>query len=115
MLWPAALAASIALLVAVRGQLEKAHTALVLLLVVLGASAGGGWVLGLIVAGAAFLAFDYFLLPPYGTLVVAEPRDWLVLVAFLVTSVVAARLLSTAREEARAARARAAEVDRLAA
>ncbi len=114
-LWPAALVVAVALLVAVRGRLDKAHVALVLLLVVLGASAGGGWALGLAVAGAAFLAFDYFLLPPYGTLAIADPRDWFVLVAFLVTSVVAARLLSAAREEARLARARAAEVDRLAA
>ncbi len=109
------LAVAVGLLVAVRGRLEKAHDALVLLLVVLGASAGGGWALGLAVAGAAFVAFDYFLLPPYGTLAIADPRDWFVLVAFLITSVVAARLLSAAREEAAAARARAAEVDRLAA
>lgn len=114
-LWPAVLAGVVALLVAGRGQLDKAHVALVLLLVVLGASAAGGWALGLTIAGAAFLAFDFFLLPPYGTLAVADPRDWLVLVAFLVTSVVAARLLSAAREEALVARARTAEVDRLAA
>ena len=115
MLWPVVLAGVVALLVAGRGQLDKAHIALVLLLVVLGASAAGGWALGLVIAGAAFVAFDYFLLPPYGTLAIADPRDWLVLVAFLVTSVVAARLLSAARDEAAVARARTAEVDRLAA
>ena len=86
-----------------------------LLLVVLGASARGGRLLGLGISGLAFVAFDYWFLPPYGTLAVTDPRDWLVLIAFLVTSVVAARLLSAAREEARVAGARTAEVDRLAA
>jgi two-component system sensor histidine kinase KdpD len=57
--------------------------------------------------------FNWFFLPPYHTLVVADPLDWLVLVAFLATSAVAAQLLYAAQEEARVARLRTAEVDRL--
>ncbi len=114
-LWLAATAGVAAAMLPVRARLDKAHVALVFLLVVLGASASGGRALGLGVAGAAFLLFDWFFLPPYGTLVIADPLDWLVLVAFLATSAVAAQLLDRARREAEAARARAAEVDRLAA
>ena len=98
----------------VRPMLKEVHVALILLLVVLGASAAGGRVLGLAVAAVSFVIFDVLFLPPYNTLVVANPLDWLVLFAFLVTSVVAAQLLYRAQEEARAAHARAAEIDRLA-
>lgn len=101
-------------MLSVRPLLAEVHVALILLLVVLGASAGGGRVLGLASAGAAFVIFDVFFLPPYNTLVVANPLDWIVLLVFLTTSVVAAQLLYRAQEEARLAHERAAEIDRLA-
>lgn len=115
-----AAAAALALLLctvgmlAVRPMLAEVHVALLLLLVVLGASAAGGRVLGLACAAVAFVIFDVLFLPPYNTLVVANPLDWLVLFAFLATSVVAAELLYRAQEEARAAHERAEEIDRLA-
>ncbi|HKV50577.1 MAG TPA: ATP-binding protein [Gemmatimonadaceae bacterium] len=109
------LAATTAGMVAVRASLDKAHVALVFLLIVLGGSAFGGRVMGLVLAVVAFLLFDYLFLPPYGTIVVANPLDWLVLVAFLVTSVVATQLLSRAQERAEVASRHAAEVERLAA
>src|SRR5690348_18265305 len=99
-------------MVAVRPMLKEVHVALILLLVVLGASAAGGRILGLATAAGSFIVFDVLFLPPYNTLVVANPLDWIVLLAFLVTSVVAAQLLYRAQEEARLARARAAEIDR---
>jgi two-component system sensor histidine kinase KdpD len=95
-------------------MLKEVHVALILLLVVLGASAAGGRMLGLAMAAASFVVFDVLFLPPYNTLVVANPLDWIVLFAFLVTSVVAAQLLYRAQEEARTAHERAAEIDRLA-
>ncbi len=110
-----ALAVSTAGMVAVRSSLDKAHVALVFLLVVLGGSAFGGRVVGLVLAIGAFLLFDYLFLPPYGTVIVTNPLDWLVLVAFLLTSVVATQLLSRAQERAEVARRHAAEVERLAA
>jgi two-component system sensor histidine kinase KdpD len=88
--------------------------ALLFLLVVLGGSAAGGRLLGLTLAAAAFLAFDLGFLPPYNALRVADPLDWIVLLAFLVTGVVAAQLLERQRREAEIARARTAEIDRLA-
>jgi two-component system sensor histidine kinase KdpD len=110
-----ALAVSTAGMVAVRSSLDKAHVALVFLLIVLVGSAVGGRVLGLVLAVVAFLLFDYLFLPPYGTIVVTNPLDWLVMVAFLLTSVVATQLLSRAQERAEVARRHAAEVERLAA
>jgi two-component system sensor histidine kinase KdpD len=101
-------------MLALRTYLDKAHVALIFLLVVLGASGAGGRLLGMSVVAAAFVSFNFFFLPPYSTLVIANPLDWLVLVTFLATSVVAAQLLHRARGEAHEARERTAEVDRLA-
>jgi two-component system sensor histidine kinase KdpD len=99
----------------VRSSLDKAHVTLVYLLIVLAASAAGGRALGLTVASLAFLCFDFFFLVPYLTLTISNPLDWLVLVAFLITSVVAAQLLYRANATADDAMQRAIEVDRLAA
>jgi two-component system sensor histidine kinase KdpD len=112
-LWLVALGVGTAAMLAFRERLDKAHVALLLLLVPLGGSAAGGRSVGLGLAAASFLVFNWFFLPPYHTLVVADPLDWLVLVAFLATSAVAAQLLYAAQEEARVARLRTAEVDRL--
>src|SRR5262249_9099757 len=84
-------------------------------LVVQDGSARGGRPLGIALAGAAFICFDVFFLPPFGTLTIANPLNWLVLLAFLVTSILSAQLLYRAQAEADAARDRAAEVDRLSA
>ena len=93
------LVAAAAILFAFRVDLDKAHVALVFLLVVLASSASGGRVLGVAIAIVAFLIFDWFFLPPYSTLLVRNPLDWVVLVTFLITSLVAAELLYRARAE----------------
>ncbi len=113
--WLGALAAGTATMLYARDRLGPAHVALTYLLLVLGASARGGRALGVTVAVLAFGAFDVLFIPPYATFVVADPLDWLVLLAFLITSLVAAQLLYEAQAQAAAARARADEVDRLAA
>ncbi|NUR54911.1 MAG: DUF4118 domain-containing protein [Acidobacteria bacterium] len=112
--WFGALAATTGLLLALRDRLDKAHVALVFLLVVLGGSAAGGRLLGMTLAASAFVVFDVAFLPPYDQLRVAAPLDWIVLLVFLVTGLVAAELLERQRHEAEIARARTAEIDRLA-
>ncbi|MEO8620309.1 MAG: DUF4118 domain-containing protein, partial [bacterium] len=97
-----------------RERLDKAHIALAFLLVVLGGSSAGGRALGLSLSVSAFFAFNWVFLPPYYTFVIADPLDWLVLFAFLVTGIVAAQLLEWRRREAELARARADEIDQLA-
>ena len=114
LLWVVALLAATFGLLLFRARLDKAHVALVYLLVVLGASSAGGRTLGFSIAAAAFLAFNYVFLPPYYTLIINDPLDWLVLAVFLVTSVVATQLLYRANTTAETAMRRAAEVDRLA-
>lgn len=99
-IWPAVAAVVVALLVPLRGGLDKAHLALVFLLVVLGATVRGGRVQGIVMSVLTFGAFNYFFLPPYYTFRIANPLDWIVLFTFLATSVVTAQLLSRAAREA---------------
>ena len=98
-----------------RSRLNSAHIVLVYLLLVLGASAWGGRLLGVTLSLLAFLTFDWLFIPPYETLAIRDPFDWLVLATFLLTSLVAAQLLYKARAERVAAeRARVfREADRL--
>lgn len=114
-LWLGAFALATTAMFTFRAALDKAHFTLVYLLLVLGASSRAGRTLGLTLSVAAFLCLNFFFVPPYHALTVADPRDWLVLGAFLVTSAVAAQLLSRARSEAATAEQRAAEIDRLSA
>ncbi len=98
---------------ALRSDLGEAHTALTYLLLVLGGSATGGRALGLSLSVLSFLCFNFFLIPPYYTLAIAEPLSWLVLGAFLFTSMIATHLLDRAQRAAAEARQRADELDRL--
>jgi len=99
LVWIAVFALSVVVLRLFRGRVDKTHVVLVFLLVILGASAAGGRALGIVLSLAAFLTFDWAFLPPYGTLVVRDPLDWLALIAFLLTSLVAAQLLYAARAQ----------------
>ncbi|HEY3284100.1 MAG TPA: DUF4118 domain-containing protein [Armatimonadota bacterium] len=73
-----------ALLWVLQPHLGKGHAALLYLpAVVIGASSGGVGA-GVMTALYCFLLWDWFLIPPYYTLVIREPGDWLFLLAFLV-------------------------------
>ena len=113
-LWFAVLAAVTTVLYFARDRVNEAHVTLAFLIIVQGGSARGGRWLGIALAGVAFLLFDVLFLKPYGTLVIQDPLNWLVLVAFLATTLLSAQLLYRAQAEARVAHLRATEVDRLA-
>ncbi len=112
--WLGTLASTAALLFVARARLDKSHISLAFLLVVLAGSAAEGRALGLMLAGVSFLVFNWFFLQPYNTLIIADPLDWLVLVAFLITGVVAAQLLERQRRATLNAERRGDEIDRLA-
>ena len=99
-IWAAATVATTTLLLTVRDRLDKAHVALLYLLLVLAGSVAGGRRLGLGLALVSFLSFNWFFLEPYNTLAIADPLDWLVLVTFLVVGAVAAQIVHRLKEEA---------------
>jgi two-component system sensor histidine kinase KdpD len=104
-LWLGILAIVTLALLPLRAVLNEAHVALVYLVIVLAGGARRGRPLGFVLAGLAFLCFDVFFLTPYGTLAVERSVDWVVLIAFLATSVIVTQLFERARNDAEAARA----------
>ncbi|HVH12222.1 MAG TPA: DUF4118 domain-containing protein, partial [Longimicrobium sp.] len=113
--WLAATAALTALMWMARAQLDEAHVALTYLLLVLAGSVRGTRTRGIALALLSFLCFNFFFVPPYYALAVADARDWMVLITFLAVAGVATHLIHRARTETEGARRRAEEINRLSA
>ncbi len=62
---------------------------------------------------AATVTYNFFFLPPVGTLTIADPENWAALGAFLTTALVASRLSTLARQRAVEAINRGKDVERL--
>ncbi len=90
--------------------LDKGQASLLYLPVVLACAVRFGFGPAVMGAGLSFLCWNFFFLPPFYTLVVADPRDWLSLLVFLVAAVTTAQLAARAREQTRQAQAREAEI-----
>jgi two-component system sensor histidine kinase KdpD len=73
----------------------------------------GGLVESTIASVAAMLCFNFFFLPPVGTLTIADPQNWVALFAFLATSLTASQLSVRAKRRALEAEERRGEVERL--
>ena len=58
-------------------------------------------------------AYNFFFLPPVGTFTIADPQNWVALLAFLVTAITASQLSASARQRAEEARERQEELERM--
>ena len=67
-------------------QVNQTTVALSFLLAILAVSAVWGMVVSVIMSVSAMLLFNYFFLPPIGTLTIADPQNWVALFSFLCTS-----------------------------
>jgi two-component system, OmpR family, sensor histidine kinase KdpD len=94
-------------------RVNQTTVALSFLLAILAVSAVWGMLVSAFMSVVAMLAFNYFFLPPVGTLTIADPQNWVALFAFLVTSMTGSRLSSRIRKEADEAHQRRREVERL--
>ena len=94
-------------------RVNQTTVALSLLLAILAVSAVWGMLVSAFMSVVAMLAFNYYFLPPAGTLTIADPQNWVALFAFLVTSITGSRLSSRIRKEADEAHQRRREVERL--
>ena len=106
----AALTAALKLL---GGQVNSTTVALALLLAVLFIAARMESGPALVASVLAVFCFNFFFLPPFGTLHIAEPENWVALAAFLLTAVVAGQLSTRARHRAEEAEASRLEIERL--
>ncbi|HWC95229.1 MAG TPA: DUF4118 domain-containing protein, partial [Candidatus Sulfopaludibacter sp.] len=87
--------------------------ALTLLLAILGISTWWGLAEATLASIAAVFGFNFFFLPPVGTLTIQDPQNQIVFIAFLVTAVTASQLSARARRRTAEAEARRLEVQRL--
>ena len=94
-------------------RVNQTTVALSFLLAILAVSAVWGMTVSVLMSLAAILFFNFFFLPPVGTLTVADPQNWVALLAFLVTSTVGSRLSSRIRQEADIANRRRREIEHL--
>jgi two-component system, OmpR family, sensor histidine kinase KdpD len=111
--WITAAAALGAIVVIYRLWLHVNPTtvALTLLLLTLLLAVRWGLRYAVVVSIAATLCYNFFFLPPVGTWTITDPQNWIALLAFLTTSVIASRLSIRIQEEALEARRREHEVE----
>src|ERR1035438_6195022 len=72
-----------------------------------------GFVESALASVAATLTFNFFFLPPVGTLTIADPQNWVALFSFLATSLIASRLSDQAKHQAMDALERQKDIERL--
>ena len=94
-------------------NVNNTTVALTFLVVVLVAASARGLGPAILASIGAVICFNYFFLPPRGSLTIADPQNWVALTAFLITAVVASQLSSAARARATDAERRREEVWKL--
>ncbi len=92
---------------------NNATAAFFYLLVVLAFATRAGIEASVTASLASMLCYNFFFLPPVGTLTVADPQNWVALGAFLVTAVTASHLSAQARKQAQEAGAGRREMSKL--
>jgi two-component system sensor histidine kinase KdpD len=93
--------------------LEIQLIALLFLLPVMISTVLWGLTPGVLAGFLAFLAFNYYFIPPYYTLQVHKNQDLITLIIFLIVAVVMSQLIGRAREGVRLARSRESEATRM--
>ena len=87
--------------------------ALVFVLAILAIATAWGLTEAILASLLAMLCFNFFFLPPIGTLTIADPQNWVALLTFLITAIVASQLSASVRRREREATARRSEVEKL--
>jgi two-component system sensor histidine kinase KdpD len=112
----AALALIVALVVVVYYKILHVNPTTVgftFLVAVLVVSALWGLRYAIILAVLSTLAYNFFFLPPIGTFTIADPQNWVALVAFLISAIIASQLAERARRQTEHANQRRVELERL--
>ena len=94
-------------------RVNATTAALTFLLAILAVSTVWGIAVSVFMSIAAMFAFNYYFLPPIGTLTIRDPQNWVALFAFLVVSVLASHLSTRANQQAQVASARRREIEKL--
>jgi two-component system sensor histidine kinase KdpD len=99
-----AMAVLTAAMIPLRSHLSVATSALVLVVPVVIGVVAGGVTAGIISVGAGFLVYDFFFIPPYLTLLVGRPQNWVALGVYVAVMVPVSQVvasMNSAKAEAR--------------
>ncbi len=108
-----AVALATALLAIRREHINSATVGLGFLLVVLFVAIVWGSKPALLASVLGMLSFNFFFLPPFYTLTIADPQNWVTVTAFFITAVAVGQLSARARRRAEEAEAGRREIRRL--
>ena len=108
-----AIAVATALPIPVRAHINATTVALELLLAVLFVAIAFGRKPALLASVFGMFGFNFFFLPPYHTLTIADPQNWVALSAFFITALAVGQLSARAKRRAEEAEAGRREVRRL--
>ena len=93
--------------------LNAATVGFVYFLLIFSIAISWGFNEALVASVTATVAFNYYFLPPIGTLTIADPQNWVALISFLATSLIASRLSSRAKQRTQDAIERRQDIERL--
>jgi K+-sensing histidine kinase KdpD len=94
-------------------HINSTTAALAFLLIILFTATRWGSFPALFTSLLAMLFFNFFFLPPFGTLSIANPDNWVALVAFLLTAITVGQLSARAKQRAEEAESGKQEIERL--
>jgi two-component system, OmpR family, sensor histidine kinase KdpD len=103
----------LAVLLPFRAHLSVAIPALFFVLPAVVGVVIGGFGPGVIGAVAGFLAWDYYFLPPYGTLTVHAPQNWIAIVVYVGVVLIVAQVVTQLQRARKQAVRRTEEAGRL--
>lgn len=101
------------LLLPFRAHINSTTVAVALLLAVLFVAIAFGSKPALLASLLAMLGFNFFFLPPFHTLTIADPQNWVALTAFFITALAVGQLSARAERRAEEAEAGKLEIRRL--
>jgi K+-sensing histidine kinase KdpD len=107
------IAAITAVLKILGAHVNATTVSLVLLLDVLLIATRWGSLTAIVASILAMLCFNFFFLPPFGTLTIAARDNWIALAAFLITALTAGQLSARAKGRAEEAESGKREIERL--
>jgi two-component system sensor histidine kinase KdpD len=107
------LIAAVTALYALAVHVNPTTIALTYLVVILLLAGGWGIAVSTTASIVAVLCFNFFFLPPVGTFTIADPQNWVALIAFLITAIVTSQLSGHARQRTDEALARQRDLERL--
>lgn len=96
-----------------RTHVNTTTVALVFLLVILFIATRFGSRPAVVTSLVGVFCFNFFFLPPFGTLTIADPENWVALAAFLITAVTAGELSARAKRRAEEAEGGRRQIERL--